>query len=294
MTIQVAYLATPGGQDAIALGARLAAEIKTGLHVVMVLPPQEVARRAPAQDYGQVLERQAQSWLAEAAQQAQELGPEQVSTQVLFSESVAHALIEQAEQAGADLLVVGGDGGGLAGLHSLGSVVNEILHSSGVPVALAPRGYRHHGRGGVQRITCAVGLRAGADQLLGFAAALARRSGASVRMLSLVALDRWPEAGPEPDRLEHAREHAQEIVERLRAGVPQDSPVDAEVVTGSSIENAIGRVEFDEGDLLVVGSSRLAQPRRLFLGSTAAKMLRTVRVPMIVVPADAENFGTTD
>ncbi|HWV50485.1 MAG TPA: universal stress protein, partial [Microbacterium sp.] len=38
------------------------------------------------------------------------------------------------------------------------------------------------------------------------------------------------------------------------------------------------------GEVVLVGSSRLAQPRRLFLGSTAAKMLHELPVPMIVVP----------
>jgi nucleotide-binding universal stress UspA family protein len=35
---------------------------------------------------------------------------------------------------------------------------------------------------------------------------------------------------------------------------------------------------------VLVGSSRLATPKHLFLGSTAAKMLRELPVPMIVVP----------
>ena len=36
----------------------------------------------------------------------------------------------------------------------------------------------------------------------------------------------------------------------------------------------------------MVGSSRLSAPRRLFLGSTAAKMLRVLEVPVVVVPRD--------
>ena len=36
----------------------------------------------------------------------------------------------------------------------------------------------------------------------------------------------------------------------------------------------------------MVGSSRLSAPKRLFLGSTAAKMLRVLDVPMMVVPRD--------
>ena len=45
-------------------------------------------------------------------------------------------------------------------------------------------------------------------------------------------------------------------------------------------------VEWHDGDIIMVGSSRLSAPRRLFLGSTAAKMLRVLDVPMVVVPRD--------
>ena len=38
-------------------------------------------------------------------------------------------------------------------------------------------------------------------------------------------------------------------------------------------------------EIVFVGSSRLASPSRLFLGSTANRMLRTLPVPLIVVPA---------
>ena len=34
----------------------------------------------------------------------------------------------------------------------------------------------------------------------------------------------------------------------------------------------------------MVGSSRLARKHRLFLGSTAQRMLRTLPVPLLVVP----------
>ncbi len=41
----------------------------------------------------------------------------------------------------------------------------------------------------------------------------------------------------------------------------------------------------------MVGSSRLSAPKRLFLGSTAAKMLRVLDVPMVVVPRDQFEAG---
>ena len=60
---------------------------------------------------------------------------------------------------------------------------------------------------------------------------------------------------------------------------------------GDSIEDAVSHLGWEPGELAVVGSSRLAQPRRLFLGSTAAKMLHELPVPMIVVPRTRKEEG---
>lgn len=58
------------------------------------------------------------------------------------------------------------------------------------------------------------------------------------------------------------------------------------------MEAAVNKLDWHEGDIIMVGSSRLAQPRRLFLGSTAAKMLRVLQVPMVVIPK--EEGGDSD
>jgi hypothetical protein len=50
-----------------------------------------------------------------------------------------------------------------------------------------------------------------------------------------------------------------------------------------NLDSALDRNAHD-GDLIMVGSSRLSAPKRLFLGSTSAKMLRVLDVPMVVVP----------
>ena len=61
----------------------------------------------------------------------------------------------------------------------------------------------------------------------------------------------------------------------------------SDIATGKTVEDAAASLDWEPGDLLYVGSSRLAQPFHLFLGSTAAKMLRVLAVPMIVVPRGA-------
>ena len=58
-----------------------------------------------------------------------------------------------------------------------------------------------------------------------------------------------------------------------------------EVTSGDSVEDALKDITWDEGEIVVAGSSRLATTGRLFIGSTAARMLRTIPVPMVVVPA---------
>ena len=58
-------------------------------------------------------------------------------------------------------------------------------------------------------------------------------------------------------------------------------------------EEAVEAMAWDEGEVLLVGSSRLAQHMRLFLGSTANKILRTLTIPMVVVPRTYATPGTT-
>ena len=74
---------------------------------------------------------------------------------VSFAESFADGLLKEIARLEADAIVVGGSGGGLAGPFSLGSVVNELLHSSPVPVAVAPRGTCHSDVERVREVTCA-------------------------------------------------------------------------------------------------------------------------------------------
>ncbi len=157
MKLVVGYLATPGGADAVALGARLARTLGAELELCIVLPADRggVARLAIG-DFDDHLTEQAQKWLDEAAVPSDVVARSHVS----FTESFADGLIREIERLEADAVVVGGSGGGLAGPFSLGSVVNELLHSSPVPVVVAPRGARHTDVDRVREVTCAIGERA--------------------------------------------------------------------------------------------------------------------------------------
>lgn len=280
--IVVGYTATPAGEDAVALGARLASASGSQLDLVVVLPADDRSVITPPDaSYDRYLRGQAEAWL----DQARDLVPDGVTARphVRLADSFAEGLVSAADEFGASHIVVGAANGGLRGRHRLGSVATELLHSSDVPVVLAPEGSRRVDRAtGITRITAAVGTRPGADALLAEATSLAAATGAQLRLLSLVTVDLPASVDTGVIKVAGAA-HADQVLTRARKAL---ADADAEVVVGQgdSIEDAVSHLVWEPGELAVVGSSRLAQPRRLFLGSTAAKMLHELPVPMIVVP----------
>jgi nucleotide-binding universal stress UspA family protein len=287
MKLVVGYLATPGGSDALALGVRLARTLDAELEVSIIVPSQHVAvTLAPKGGYEEHLAEQAETWLAEARAAV----PDDivVRTHVSFDDSFADGLIKEAARAEADLIVVGGSGGGLVGSYSLGSVVNELLHSSPVPVVVAPRRIRNSSVDHVVEVTCALGERTGADLLLDTAVRFSRAADTPLRLVSLVALDPMFGSlrGDKDAVRERALAHARRTLDAAKSRLPEGFPVGSTIVDGASVEEAVAKLEWHDGDMIMVGASRLRAPKRLFLGSTAAKMLRVLDVPMMVVPRD--------
>jgi nucleotide-binding universal stress UspA family protein len=272
--IAVAYLATPGGDDAVAVGEQIARTLSAQLDLCMVLPSDRSALATTPDD---ILHREAEGWLAAAA--AGVRNDLTVATHLSFDESSSAGLITAAEALNAEVLVVGGAGGGIAGAFSLGSVVNNLVHASPIPVVIAPRGARLQKNERIREVTCAIGGRPGAELLLNTALRFCRDTETPLRLASLVAVD-------DARSLDQAKQHAQKAVDRAKAFLPEDIPVTSRVATGPTVEEAVNKLGWHDGDVIMVGSSRLAQPRRLFLGSTAAKILRVLQVPMIVVPKD--------
>lgn len=289
MRLAVGYLATPGGADAVALGVRLARSLAAELDICIVLPPDRgVPAMVTTGGYEELLAQQAHEWLADALATV----PDDVvaHAHVSFSDSPSDGLLSEVRRLGAQAVIVGGAGGGLVGSFTLGSVVNDLLHSSHVPVAVAPRGTRLSAATRVREVTCAIGERAGAAVLLEVAVRACERADVPLRLVSLVALDPMLGSlrGDAEASRERALEHAHRTLNEAKESLPAGFSVTATVADGSSVEDAVSRLPWHDGDVIMVGSSRLAAPRRLFLGSTAAKMLRVLEVPMIVVPRTAD------
>jgi nucleotide-binding universal stress UspA family protein len=199
------------------------------------------------------------------------------------AESFAAGLIDAAVEYQAGLIVVGAANNGLFKRYSVGSVANALLHASPVPVALAPRGYRRTDP--VTRLTLAVGRRAGAEAAIDVAIESAERRGVPLRLVSLVELDA---AGDSGENINAAHIHANTVLTQASGRLPAGHDATVEVAHGRTIEEAIDDLEWNDGEILIVGSSRLGEKNKLFIGSTANKVLRALPVPMVVVPRDYE------
>jgi nucleotide-binding universal stress UspA family protein len=214
-----------------------------------------------------------------------------VSTLAHHARSAPAGLLEVAEARGASAIVAGSSAAGGPGSVTLGSVTSRLLHSSPVPVALAPRGFRCPPDARVRRVTAAFG--GTGDDLVVGAAGVAARVGASLRLASFAVRPRAPytvAVGREADD-SAIREWVAEIgaaqqavLERVRGLPSVPEQCEAVVGRGESWEDALEEVEWAEGDVLVVGSSSIGPLARVFLGSRSAKIVQHAPVPVVVVP----------
>jgi len=272
----VGYSGDKRSKDALRLGVALARASRGELDLVQVVRTDDPFQPVypPVGDVTPIIRRQARTLLEEAARTV----PSDVvaRTHVREHESVAAGLVAAAEELGAGLVVVGAGGG--AGRFAVGPVAGALLHSSTVPVALAPRRYR--GDAPLTRLYTAVGTRPGAHLVIDEAVAAVERSGLELVLISFLSGEDGEDDG-------EARRAVQEHLERAAAEARRHHPVTVHVAGGRTLEQAARDVDWVPGGLLLIGSSRLARGRQTFLGTTAARLLKHIPVPMVVVPRPA-------
>jgi len=291
MTMIVGYAPDERGKAALHLAGVLARSSDDDLVVASVLPAPWIPGMAKVDaEYREYLDETA----AEALERARQFLPGDVPATFVShsSRSAPVGLLELAEEHGANVIVLGSSSHGPFGHIALGSVTDRLVHSSPVTLALAPRGYRCKPDQQVIRATAAYGGSVSADDLVVAAATVAARSGASLRIASFAVwarpaytttlgtdsedgvLDEWTAT------MKRAASNAVEAVEGLSA-VP---PVETVIGRGSSWAEAIDDIGWNEGDVLVVGSSELGPVAQVFLGSRATKIVRHSPAPTFVIP----------
>jgi len=109
-----------------------------------------------------------------------------------------------------------------------------------------------------------------------------------LRVVSLLTLDDGDSADAAAAARDYANKHLAAALPAGPLGTALKDNADVVVAQGRGVEEAVDRLDWEDGEVLLIGSSRLARNRSIFLGSTANRILRALPVPMIVVPSDYE------
>ncbi len=203
--------------------------------------------------------------------------------------SIGVGLSEIAEGMGADVVVVGSGPGGSLGRFTMGSTSNQLLHHIGVPLLLVPAGYVRHPLPALRRVMVAFAqgdegryaLEAGLD--------LARAGDLPMDVMTILVRHRMfgsdLGADAEGEVLRGSLEMLRDYQTQALAGLDTDGvEVATDVLVGDSPAEAMGREQWEPGDLLVVASAGGGLLRRVFLGDMTFKILRAATVPTVVLP----------
>lgn len=296
MTMIVGFAPDERGRAALQLATLLARSAEESLVVCAVTPQQWQPGLANVDaEYQAYLDEVAR----DALDEAQSMLPPDIDATLLQqrARSAPTGLLTCAAEHDACLIVLGSSSTGAFGRVALGSVTDRLLHSSPVPIALAPRGYRARAEAHVSRVTAAFGGSDGADDLLVAAADLSVRARASLRLASFAVRPRTPPTAGIGRAADAAilQQWVHDISEKGRTALatgshPERALTDIDVVVGQGLnwDEAMEDVDWQDGDLLAVGSSSVGPVTRVFLGSRASKLLRHSPVPVVVVPRGAQ------
>lgn len=206
---------------------------------------------------------------------------------VLASSSPARALHELSTAPSTALVVVGSTTRGAIRRVLPGSVAQQLLSGAASPVAVAPHGYAEHDDRPLTTVGVAYDGTDEADKALAAARWLARRAGATLRIITVVetlafgavtasAIDPAASAGRlfegELRRLhETAVDESRSVVEVTGAFESGDP---ADVLLAQS----------QEVDVLMTGSRGYGPLGAVLLGSTTRRLLQGAASPVVVIP----------
>lgn len=288
MTVVVGHDGSDSGDDAATLGAQLSTATGEDLVVVSVYPEENPIG----------IGRIDAEWVAYMRGQAEEVGASArrlldergvgATYRVVGSSSAAHGLDDVASETGASMIVVGSARKGARRRISPGSTGERLLGGAICPVAVAPRGLRDRDVQ-VRRIGVAYVDVPEAREALAVAASLAKRTGASLTLYTVVAPRAEvfaPVAGRDAEEafMGAVREAARAALDEAVASLDFEA---ADELLEGDVVDALAALDDRECDLLVCGSRGYGPVRRVLLGGVASKLVRRAACPVVVVPRGA-------
>jgi nucleotide-binding universal stress UspA family protein len=241
-------------------------------------------------EYAQYADRLATDSAAQAQKCVAEISTDlEVSYHKYAHRSAPGGLLDAVEELKAEVLVLGSAADGKLGQVVVGSTADRLLHSSPVPLAISPRGYRGSKSHGLTRITCAYPGTPESLHVVERVAAFAAQLAVPLRVVTFAVRGRTmypPEVGlrAEDSILETWAAHSREALAALKSDGVVGDDVTLQVVTGNGWDQALDAAEWLDGELLALGTSPQGALARVFLGSKGTKIVRHSPVPVLVLP----------
>lgn len=291
MTVVVGYRADKVGLSGLHLAVRAARTLDTSLTVATIVPKPwltpSLARIDAEYEYW------ADHLAADSASEAKRFlhnladGIE-VTYRSAAHRSVSGGLLEMIAELDAELLVLGSLPSGGRGQMVIGSTADWLLHASPVPVAVSPPGYRCY-TGKFTRLTCAYSANPESLTVVRRCLESAELFRLPVRVITFAVRGKTmypPEVGfdVEDSILDAWTSQAREILESLKTEAVVGEGVVLDVVSGHSWEEVLAKTEWQDGEILALGTSPRGNIRRVFLGTRSNKILRHSPVPVLVFP----------
>lgn len=287
--ILVGYDRSDQAEDALALGKLLAEASGASLTVGEVFLTHTLLgnREGASQESEETFTR-------ELSRAAESVGAEVLT---IRSSSPDRGLRNLAAETGAELVVVGSPRHSNTGHALAGTLGTKLLHGSAISVSVAPLGYARRAPAALTEIVVGYDGSQEAQIALRDATALARASGA---LLKIVAVAEPPlnayegGDGPGPGWYELRRGIERDIRERLLEALntlPADVRVESLFARGQPAAVLVD-IAKDDGALLMLGSRSYGTLRRVLLGTVATALVRTARCPMVIHPRPATLAGT--
>jgi len=292
VTVAVGYLAGKSGTAPLHLAAGAARTLRTSLTVVTIVP-RPWTFPSPARvdaEYAAWADQLAADSAKEAQREIEAMAePVEVRFHSHAHRSVSGGLVQVVGELDTDVLVLGSSASGQLGQVVVGSTADRLLHSAPVPVAIAPRGYRGPRGGRLTRITCGYPGTPESVDVVRRIAALAERLDVPLRVITFAVRGRTmypPEVGlhAEDSILAAWESQAAEMLARLRTDGVVGDDVALQVVSGNGWDQAIDDAEWQDGEILALGTSPRGDIAHVFLGSRGTKILRVSPVPVLVLP----------
>lgn len=207
--------------------------------------------------------------------------------------SAPRALHESAEAEGAALVVVGSSDRGAVGRVLPGSTAERVIHAAPCPVAVVPNGWEQ--RGGLDPIGVAYTQTDEAREALRAGLALARKAGATLRVVTVVQPGAGifaPTEATRPDRLDRTDVDDVEGLHKVaaeraaRAELSRLGADDVQVEIDAFVEepaDALVRAS-EHLDLLICGSRGYGPLRWVLLGGVSRRVVAEAHCPVIVLP----------